>query len=41
LTLKARLEERWLEGELEGGAYADYRRRVPMLVPGWPVRVAK
>jgi protein-S-isoprenylcysteine O-methyltransferase Ste14 len=41
LTLKARLEERWLEGELEGGAYADYRRRVPMLVPGWPVRAAK
>jgi protein-S-isoprenylcysteine O-methyltransferase Ste14 len=41
LTLKARLEERWLAGELEGGAYADYRRRVPMLVPGWPVRVAK
>jgi len=38
LTLKARLEERWLAGELGTGAYADYRRRVPMLVPGWPVR---
>jgi protein-S-isoprenylcysteine O-methyltransferase Ste14 len=38
LTLKARLEERWLAGELGSGAYADYRRRVPMLVPGLPVR---
>jgi len=38
LTLKARLEERWLAGELGSGAYAHYRRRVPMLIPGWPVR---
>jgi len=38
LSLKARLEERWLAGELESGAYADYRRRVPMLLPGWPMR---
>jgi protein-S-isoprenylcysteine O-methyltransferase Ste14 len=29
---KARIEESWLAGEL-GSAYADYRRRVPMLVP--------
>lgn len=35
---KARLEERWLSTELGAGAYADYRRRVPMLVPFWPVR---
>jgi protein-S-isoprenylcysteine O-methyltransferase Ste14 len=41
LTLKARLEERWLAGELAGGAYSDYRRRVPMLVPGWPMRRAE
>ncbi len=38
LPLKARLEERRLAGELGSGAYADYRRRVPMRVPGWPVR---
>jgi protein-S-isoprenylcysteine O-methyltransferase Ste14 len=41
LNLKARLEERWLAGELAAGAYADYRRRVPMLLPGWPVRASK
>jgi protein-S-isoprenylcysteine O-methyltransferase Ste14 len=33
--LKARMEERFLLDEL-GGAYALYRRRVPMLVPFWP-----
>lgn len=33
-TLKARLEERFLEGEL--GGYDEYRRRVPMLVPFAP-----
>jgi len=34
--IKARLEERWLSRELEAGAYEDYRRRVPMLVPFGP-----
>jgi protein-S-isoprenylcysteine O-methyltransferase Ste14 len=36
LWIKARLEERWLASELGEGAYADYRRRVPMLVPFGP-----
>jgi len=36
--LKARLEERFLMSELGESAYADYRRRTPMLVPFWPVR---
>ena len=35
--LKARLEERFLSVEL-GDAYADYRRRTPMLIPFWPVQ---
>ena len=34
--MKARLEERFLSAELGEGAYADYRRRTPMLVPFWP-----
>lgn len=34
--MKARLEERFLAHELGEGAYADYRRRTPMLVPFWP-----
>jgi protein-S-isoprenylcysteine O-methyltransferase Ste14 len=34
--LKARLEERFLAAELGESAYADYRRRTPMLVPFWP-----
>jgi protein-S-isoprenylcysteine O-methyltransferase Ste14 len=34
--LKARLEERFLSVEL-GDAYADYRRRTPMLAPFWPI----
>ncbi len=34
--MKARLEERLL-GETLGPAYADYRRRTPMLAPFWPV----
>ncbi|HEY3811579.1 MAG TPA: isoprenylcysteine carboxylmethyltransferase family protein [Caulobacteraceae bacterium] len=38
LWLKARLEERFLSLELGPEAYADYRRRTPMLVPFWPVR---
>jgi protein-S-isoprenylcysteine O-methyltransferase Ste14 len=36
--LKGRIEERWLSAELGEAAYADYRRRVPMLVPFWPMR---
>lgn len=36
--LKARLEERFLSQELGVEAYADYRRRTPMLIPFWPVR---
>ena len=35
-TLKARLEERFLAAELGQAAYADYRARVPMLVPFAP-----
>lgn len=31
--IKARIEERWLEAELKGGAYAAYRRRIPMMIP--------
>ena len=34
--LKARVEERFLAAELGEAAYADYRRRVPMLVPFTP-----
>lgn len=36
LWWKARLEERWLSQELGEGAYQDYRRRVPMLLPFGP-----
>lgn len=36
--VKARLEERFLGDELGEGGYAEYRRRVPMLIPFWPVR---
>ncbi len=36
--LKARLEERFLTQELGAGAYADYRRRTPMLIPFWPAQ---
>lgn len=35
-TVKARLEEQFLAAELGEAGYADYRRRVPMLVPFWP-----
>jgi protein-S-isoprenylcysteine O-methyltransferase Ste14 len=34
--LRARLEERFLRGELGTGVYDAYRRRVPMLVPFGP-----
>jgi protein-S-isoprenylcysteine O-methyltransferase Ste14 len=36
--MKARLEERFLMSELGEAAYADYRRRIPMLAPFWPMR---
>jgi protein-S-isoprenylcysteine O-methyltransferase Ste14 len=36
-VIKARLEERFLAQELGADAYEGYRRRVPMLVPFWPV----
>jgi protein-S-isoprenylcysteine O-methyltransferase Ste14 len=34
--MKARLEERFLSAQLGEAAYADYRRRTPMLAPFWP-----
>ena len=34
--MKARVEEQWLARELDPGAYADYRKRVPMLMPFGP-----
>jgi protein-S-isoprenylcysteine O-methyltransferase Ste14 len=34
--MKARLEEQWLAQELDQGAYTDYRKRVPMLIPFGP-----
>lgn len=36
LWMKARLEEGCLRQELDAGAYDDYRRKVPMLVPFGP-----
>lgn len=36
LWMKARVEEGWLRKELDPGAYDDYRRKVPMLVPFGP-----
>lgn len=36
--MKARLEERFLSAQLGEAAYADYRRRTPMLAPFWPIR---
>ncbi|MGO8830572.1 MAG: methyltransferase family protein [Steroidobacteraceae bacterium] len=33
MWMKARQEEHWLAQQLDAGAYADYCRRVPMLVP--------
>jgi len=35
-TIKAQLEERFLAAELGEADYADYKRRIPMLVPFWP-----
>jgi protein-S-isoprenylcysteine O-methyltransferase Ste14 len=36
--MNARFEEQWLVQELDQGAYADYRKRVPMLIPFAPKR---
>jgi protein-S-isoprenylcysteine O-methyltransferase Ste14 len=33
IWMKARLEERWLSGELGEDVYGSYRKRVPMLIP--------
>ena len=33
--MKARLEEQFLVSQLGEAAYADYRRRIPMLIPFW------
>jgi protein-S-isoprenylcysteine O-methyltransferase Ste14 len=37
LWVKARIEERFLTAELGADAYGAYRRRVPMLVPGFRI----
>jgi protein-S-isoprenylcysteine O-methyltransferase Ste14 len=37
-VLKGRLEERFLKAELGASGYEAYQRRVPMLVPFWPMR---
>jgi protein-S-isoprenylcysteine O-methyltransferase Ste14 len=37
IWMKARSEETWLSGQIDAGAYQQYRRRVPMLVPFAPV----
>ena len=37
-VLKGKLEERFLKGELGAQSYEAYQRRVPMLVPFWPMR---
>jgi protein-S-isoprenylcysteine O-methyltransferase Ste14 len=34
--MRARLEEQFLGAALGEAAYADYRRRTPMLIPFWP-----
>jgi protein-S-isoprenylcysteine O-methyltransferase Ste14 len=36
IWMKARIEETWLSGQLDAGAYQQYRRKVPMLIPFWP-----
>ncbi|HVT34242.1 MAG TPA: isoprenylcysteine carboxylmethyltransferase family protein [Nevskiaceae bacterium] len=36
IWMKARFEEQWLGQELDAGAYASYRQRVPMLLPFGP-----
>ena len=38
IWIKARQEEQWLSEELGAAVYADYRRRVPMLMPLWHPR---
>jgi protein-S-isoprenylcysteine O-methyltransferase Ste14 len=37
IIMKARLEEKFLREEFEREAYNAYARRVPMLVPFWPI----
>ncbi len=37
-VIKARLEEQFLKTELGAEAYEAYQRRMPMLVPFWPMR---
>lgn len=37
IWMKARLEETWLSGQIDAGAYQQYRRRVPMLIPFVPM----
>jgi len=37
-VVKLRLEERFLKQELGAEAYEGYQRRVPMLIPFWPMR---
>jgi protein-S-isoprenylcysteine O-methyltransferase Ste14 len=39
--LKARLEERFLIAGLGEAAYADYRKRTPMLMPFWPTAAGR
>ena len=36
IWMKASLEETWLSGQIDAGAYQQYRRRVPMLIPFVP-----
>ena len=38
IVLKAKLEESFLRQDLGPAAYDAYARRVPMLVPLWPIR---
>lgn len=37
IIMKARLEEKFLREEFGGDAYNTYARRVPILVPFWPI----
>jgi len=41
LWAKARFEEGFLQDQLGAGAYAAYRARVPMLVPGLSARIPR
>lgn len=37
IWIKAGIEETWLSSQLDAGAYQQYRRKVPMLIPFVPV----